>query len=330
MITYHLEKLFLILILIFAIEVGDWGQISHKQIEKLHLPWIHFDWQGDSLAHRYFDKAAITIPVKIDSLPYNFNMQFDLGAQTTMLYEKSIASYLQLEERFNKKLDTMQTPVFINGQPCPLFQHVNMALDKVVFSDLSIALYKNFGDPIPSDSVKTFTSKHIGTIAPDLFQNKILLIDYPNQRICIIDSLPGIISRKTHFTTIKVEDGRIKLPFTINSKQYDILFDTGSSIFSVLTSKDNSTIFTTPNQPVVDSIVGEQWGQKIVVYGKKITSKVSIGLYNMPKDFVYYLPSKSEKALEDELKIVGLTGNAYFLKNILIIDYKNKLFGIYK
>jgi hypothetical protein len=43
--------------------------------------------------------------------------------------------------------------------------------------------FENF-DEIPKDSVNTKSEKHIGTIAPDLFQNKILIIDYVNKRIC--------------------------------------------------------------------------------------------------------------------------------------------------
>lgn len=255
-------------------------------------------------------------------------MQLDLGAQSTMIYERSIAPYLQLTTELNKKIDTTQPPVFINSQPNPSFHHINLTLDRIEFPDLSVALYKNFGDPIILDSAKTPSSKHIGTIGTDIFQNGILVIDYPNQRICLIDSLPEPINRKASFINVKIEDGRLTIPFTIDSQQKDIIFDTGYSIFSILTSAENSANFAEPNQPIIDSLIGEQWGHKLVVYGKKITKTVSIGHHKMESGYVYYLPDKSQKALEDELKIIGLTGNAYFLKNIIIIDYNKKRFGI--
>ena len=52
--------------------------------------WIPFQWHGDSIGNKYFDKLAIVVPVKIDNLPYNFGMQLDLGAVETMFYEKNI------------------------------------------------------------------------------------------------------------------------------------------------------------------------------------------------------------------------------------------------
>jgi len=48
----------------------------------------------------------------------------------------------------------------------------------------------------------------------------------------------------------------------------------------------------------------------------------------MPSALVYYKIDKNEKKFEDEESIIGLTGNAYFLKNIIIIDYRNKRFGV--
>lgn len=43
------------------------------------LKWIPFKWTGDSVSGRYFDKSSMLIPVKIDNIPANFNMQFDMG-----------------------------------------------------------------------------------------------------------------------------------------------------------------------------------------------------------------------------------------------------------
>lgn len=323
-----MKKTPLTFILVLAFISTTFAQINRENIDKLPLPWIQFNWQGDSLAHRYFDKAAITIPVKIDDLPYNFNMQLDLGAVTTMFYGKPIASFMKLSSDLNNKLDTTQKPVYINSRACPLFHHIDLTLDKILFRDLSVACYTNFGDNIPTDSAQTLTSKHIGTIAPDLFQNSILLIDYLNQRICSVDSLPKEIAKKANFVPVKIKDGRIKIPFTIGSDEYNIMFDTGSSIFSIFSSVENSALFTNPMQPAVDSLIGEQWGQKIKVYGKKITKKITLGKHKMPPAMIYYLEDKSQKQFESEEHIAGVTGNAYFLQNIIIIDYRNSKFGV--
>ena len=322
---WKLIKTFLLSIIVVS---TTFGQSQIKSTKKLDLPWIKFNWQGDSLARRYFDKAAIVIPLKIDNLAYDFNAQLDLGAVETMFYGKSIKAYLEMFPLLKQKLDTTQKPIIIQGRESYSFQNINLKLDTVLFSNLKVVNLSNFGDSISIDSAKTISSKHIGTIAPDLFKNRILVIDYPNERMCVLDSLPKSIQQKADFVDIKIRKGRIKIPFTVNGKVQYVMFDTGSSIFSILTSEENSIFFAETEKPIIDSIVGEQWGQKITIYGKKISAEIKLGKHKMPFDKVYFLTDKGQKTFEDEENIIGLTGNAYFLNNTIIIDYKNNRFGV--
>jgi len=317
-----------ILFFTLLISSGAMGQLAKRKVDALHLAWIKFNWVGDSLANKYFDKLAITIPIQIDQLPYAFTAQLDLGAVNTMFYGKSITPYLQLSPELSRKLDTTNRKAEENGIPCFFFHPINLTLDKVIFRDLWVENYSNFGDSLSSDDAKNATPKLIGTIAPDLFQNKYLIIDYPNQRICLLDSLPGLIAQKTTFVPIKIRNGRIKIPFEVGSEEHDLLFDTGSSIFSVYSSAENSTLFAGPGIPISDTILGQTWGEKAAIYGKKMSTGVRLGKHKMPSALVYYKIDKNEKKFEDEESIIGLTGNAYFLKNIIIIDYRNKRFGV--
>lgn len=206
--------LFLILMLITAV---SYGQDAKKQIEKLHLPWMRFIWEGDSLAGRYFDKVGMSIPIKIDDLPYDFTAQLDLGAVHTVFYGKPLAPYLEMFPDLENKLDTALVQGYVGYDACRIFQHINLYLDKVPFKNIPIGHYADFGDSISMDSAKSNTPKHIGTIAPDLFQGKILIIDYPNQRLCVLDTMPGILQEKVDFVTFKIRKGRIKIPFVIGS-----------------------------------------------------------------------------------------------------------------
>ena len=134
--------------------------------------------------------------------------------------------------------------------------------------------------------------------------------------------------RKADFVTFKIRKGRIKIPFVIGSIEKDLLFDTGSSLFSIFTSKDNSIFFTDPTTPIVDSIIGNQWKQVFKVYGQEITKDIKFGKHKMKPSIVYSLDDKAQKKFEDEENIIGTTGNVYFLDKLVIIDYKNKKFGI--
>jgi hypothetical protein len=58
------------------------------------------------------------------------------------------------------------------------------------FKGLEVGYFENFGTTIDKDSVSSVTEKQIGTIGPDLFQNKILIIDYPQKRIGVCQEVP--------------------------------------------------------------------------------------------------------------------------------------------
>jgi hypothetical protein len=288
------------------------------------LNWIPFNWQGDSVAGRFFDKLAITIPVTLDSLPHKFNMQLDLGATTTVIYGNSIAPYLDKYNDLKSKTDTTLT-FWIQSQKNFKFKNVALKLGSVSFGNIDIGLFKNFGDSISTDSANTISEKHIGTIAPDIFQNKVLIIDYPNKRICVTDQLPKQFAA-ANFQPYKIKNGRIKIPFTINNKQEDLLFDTGSSLFSLMTTEQRAKQIA--GEKITDSIKISSWGEFYMVYGKQVNSVIKFGGKQLNPATVFYDKLSNSDTFYEEEKIWGITGNAYFLNNIVIIDYSTKRFGI--
>ncbi len=288
------------------------------------LEWIPFNWVGDSISGKYFDKLAITIPVTLDNLPNKMNMQFDLGAYETMIYGNSIKHYLTKYSELNNKLDT--TLKFrVQSQTNYKFRGVALKLGSVSFGSRNIGQFKNFGDVIPADSINTQTEKSIGTIGPDLFENRILIIDYPNKRLSVTSELPKQFS-KAYFRQFKIKDGRIKIPITINGKDEDLMFDTGSSLFSLITTTERANEIST--KPIIDSLKISSWGEYYMVYGQPIKSKIMFGQKQLNQSVVYFDKRKENENSYKNEDIWGVTGNAYFLDNIVIIDYKNKRFGV--
>jgi hypothetical protein len=289
------------------------------------LDWIPFNWNGDSVSGRYIDKLYITIPVSIENLPHKFNMQFDLGAKTTMVYGKSFEPYAQMYPQVLNKIDTNLFFWMENGKNFML-KDINFSLGRVNFGKTNLGLFKDFGDAILVDSVFTNSEKHIGTIAPDLFQDKILIIDFPKKQICVVNELP-IMYAKAKFQPYKIKDGRIKIPLTIEGKTEDLLFDTGSSLFALMTTEKRARAIS--NEKDIDSLKISSWGEYYYVYGKKIKEKIKFGQKKLSAALVFYDRLNKFDKFYDEEKIWGITGNAYFLKNTVIIDYKQRLFGVY-
>lgn len=288
------------------------------------VQWIPFKWKGDSASGRYFDKFAITIPVTVDAVPANFNMQFDLGAVKTVIYGNAIKPYLDIYPDLKNKIDTSKK-FLIQGGNHPMFTNISLKMGTTTFRNIDVGYFENFGSTIDKDSIHSTTEKHIGTIGPDLFQDKILIIDYPHNRIGVCQQLPKQYKAAT-FQPFKSDDGRIKFPLLINGKIQYLLFDTGSSIFTLTTSKEDA--LTTAAPPIADSLTVSSWGKQITFYGIKTNKAIQFGNKVLDGSLIYYDEQRTFEDFYKFVKIWGLTGNVFFLKNTVIIDYKNKLFGV--
>lgn len=283
--------------------------------QKSSLEWIPFNWEGDTISGKYIEKAYLNIPVKIDNLPHDFTMQLDLGTYQTLFYGNTINAYLEEYTSLAEKYKI------------PMFNNISLQMGPVKLDSIDIGYYNNFGDEISKDSIYSKTPKHIGTIAPDVFRDKILLIDYKSGKLAVSDSLPAEYKDlpAEKFESI---DGIMKLPFRINGKDCKLIFDTGSSPFPLATSKERALEISAP--AITDSLSGPLWwGKEITFYGLQVNKPVEFGGNLLKSSRVYY---DKEALWENEvfipLDVWGLTGNAYFLDNIIIIDYKNKLFRI--
>lgn len=288
------------------------------------LKWIPFKWTGDSISGKYFDKSSIVIPVKIENIPADFNMQFDLGAVKTVIYGNSIEPYLDFYPELKNKIDTSKK-FLIQGENNPMFTNMSLQMGTTSFKGIEIGYFKNFGVKINKDSILSKTEKHIGTIGPDLFQNKILIIDYPHKRIGVCEELPKQYKSAT-FQPFKSDDGRPKIPLVINGKTEYLMFDTGSSIFTMTTTKKDALQVASPK--VVDSLSVFSWGKKLTYYGVTINKPIKFGNKVLNGSLVYYDEQETFQDFYKFVNIWGLTGNVFFLKNTVIIDYKNKLFGV--
>lgn len=284
------------------------------------MEWIPFQWEGDTISAKYIEKAYLYVPVRIDDIPIDFKMQLDLGTMQTQFYGIPLKPYLEEFPSLATKLDS------ISGIKNIIFRNVNLQLGSVDFL-FDVWHRIDFGDDVPRDSIRSGTLKEIGTIAPDLFQDKILIIDYPSCQLAILDELP---SEYRDLPTVEFElnDGIILLPFRIDGIKQKLMFDTGSSPFPLATSKERALQIASP--AIVDSLSGPLWwGQEITFYGLEVNRPIELGGTALGKATVYYdKEGLWEEGVFKPFQIWGLAGNAYFLDRVIILDYKNKLLRV--
>ncbi|CAM3857173.1 hypothetical protein POKO110462_22285 [Pontibacter korlensis] len=292
------------------------------------MAWIPFTWVSDSVSGKQFDKLAINVPIQLEGIPHAFEAQFDLGATgTAILYEKNLSNYFKLYPSMLEKLDTTVV-VTVNNKKNPVLKGLDLELGDVVFRGQQATLYKDYGTEIPMDSIKSSRARHVGTVGAGLAKGKYLIIDYPNQRLSVQDTIPANLAARTSFVNAKVgTDNRIKVPLSIDGETHHVMFDTGASLFPLSVGTENWYKYADSTQK--DSLEVTSWGQKVFIYGAPSKVDVYLGKTKLPSTKVYsILNSKSFDNFYKKEGIIGLTGNAYFVNNVVVVDFKNKRFGV--
>ena len=154
-----------------------------------------------------------------------------------------------------------------------------------------------------------------------MFKNKVLIIDYPNERFAVCDTMP--VSYKTSFTDIELDNaGRVIIPLLLNAKKYRVLFDNGSSIFPLLVTDDKIHNFSSALN--TDTITISSWGTVYNIIGKPLKKQFVLAGQNFSGITVYTDYRKEARTNDFD----AITGNALFWDKTVIIDFKNKKFGI--
>jgi hypothetical protein len=289
--------------------------------------WVDFEWMGATVDGREFKKAAILLPVQLSGLKGHFVAQFDLGSDISELYGNAIRNYYPGREALFQTLDTLHRSTSDNGTSEYPVIGIQAKTGEYAVSELYLA--DGFGDDVPKDSLYTPSAKLVGTIGASFTKNKVLIIDFPRHRMALLDSVDGYWSRRTDFVGGRIRKGRFQLPFTIRGQISWLLFDTGASIFPLAV---DSGLWRKITGPKVgrDTLHISSWGETVPYYGAEVTTGIYLGGVRMPKAEAWYTANKRLTEFNRQEEIAGLTGNAYFLNDIIVIDFKNNRFGIVK
>lgn len=288
------------------------------------LEWVPFQWVKSWVSGRYLDKSAIRIPVTLDSLPHLFTMQLDLGTLTTAFSGNAIDPYLETYPPLKNKMDTTRH-FFAHGKKNPMLTGVDLHLGTYVFKKTDIGYHKGYGRIMEKDAIDQKTEVRIGTIGTDLFQDKILILDFRKERLAVTEQLPTSF-QDLEFVKFEKEHGRIKLPFQIDEKQERVLFDTGASFFALSTTEERAKAIS--DSVATDSLHVPSWGKYLTLYGLKIKKPLYLGTHKLKEATVYYEKTRRYDSFFTTENVWGLTGNVFFLESTVVIDYKHNLFGV--
>ncbi|MBT2556299.1 hypothetical protein J7E24_00720 [Hymenobacter sp. ISL-91] len=287
-------------------------------------PWFPFEWYTTNIKGKEY-KAAIFVPIKIQGLPANFAAQFDLGSDATVLYGDALKNYFATRAQLYALLDTTRGGMNDSG----IRNYPTTGLP-VSFGTTQVPqplLMAGYGDEVPADSLYTKSRKLVGTIGGDFVADKVLVIDYPQQRMCVLDSVDAHWQAKTTFVTSQVRNNRMHIPLTIGPRTYWVLFDTGSSLFTLTTDEQTWRGITRPGG-VTDTLAVNSWGKQVAFYAAPTQSAVYLGAHQLPPASAWFTRDQRQLEFLKAAKIDGLTGNAFFQNDVIVLDFKRKRFGV--
>ncbi len=300
-------------------EFRNW-EITQNSKNISEINWSKFYWTNRIIDGKKIEKTSMKINGQIAETDCFVNFQFDLGSDLTMIYENSFISMFKSYPKISNRIKKLKSSAeFWNSKK--VYQNFEFEFGDFKAKNKKLYVENNYGDRISEKVPNKIDQINIGTIGADFFQNKILIIDYPNQRFSICDLIPK--EYKTELINIELDKyGRVILPMKLNNKNYRILFDNGSSMFELIATEKNISKFATSKN--IDSIKVSSWGKEHYLISKMITNEIELGGKKFSKVKIY----ENRSGLGIDKETDGTAGNKLFWNNIIIIDFKNKLFGI--
>lgn len=317
-ILYSVIILILLTVIAIPVYISYWRNSStvetfHTFKEPNKISFCDIRWTSDFLGKDKIDKIAFYVPVKIKGLKGNLFMQFDSGTQTTLFYGKTLKKVLESGNSIK---------TFYDIDSLHYIQNPIINIKDNQFHAKKIRIASSLGEEKIDSS---FTV--IGTIGFDVFVNKTLILDFKKDKLAITNKEADHLGYDLSYVkNASINKFPLIIPAKIGDKNTRLFYDTGSSMFSLITS--NKRLINI-NENKADSLCCiNNWGKQLPVYKKKLNTPIKIGdlEYNNQSiygcevlDIVDYVPS---------WYLFGITGNRLFNNKIVVIDTKNNKFGI--
>lgn len=293
---------------------SKWTILNNSQ----SISWTKFEWINEELNGKYFEKTAMFIPCRVDGITNPVTFQFDLGADLTVIYENAFSSFYSQSPKLVHKIKRLRSRLQLWDNRKSI-EKLSISFGNYKAINKNGLLYQNYGKKVEIKNEND--TIHLGTIGADLFRDKVLIIDYPNKHFAICERVPSEYQK--NLIDIELDKGgRVILPMTIRNKNYRIIFDNGSSLFPIMTLAKNISNYSSSAD--IDTIQISSWGKTHSVTGKLIKDTFELAGLKFSNIKVY----ANHSGLGIDHSTDGVTGNALFWDKTIIIDFKNKKFGV--
>jgi len=268
--------------------------------ENIPIKWISSNENSHS---------ALLLPIKIKGIDRTFYMQFDSGSPVTVFYKKSLES---IAEKF-------QNQVKIDAENNTISSVFRIGKMNVASNDFEVL---DYGEKISFDDPNA--ENIIGTIGTDLLEKRITILDFKNNQCSFIEKI-----KEDAFTDFEFKKRKILIPSVIENENLKLLYDTGTSGYELITTKEIWQQYRNKNS-TIKTEKGNSWGNTLSVYSASAKKKIQFKNTTLNLSEVTYIEGTSslQKFLMKRSGMQGMIGNKLFLNHKLILDCRNEKFKL--
>lgn len=267
---------------------------------------IAFNWEKDSINGKLIDKIAMSVPFTIENQTYRF--QFDLGANTTLIYDKCFEKTELIKSKEIRPND------FAAGHSMFVVKNQNLKIDNFEIKNYDLQGLLNFEQ-----------GEVCGVVGSDIFKDKYVTINFSKKEIEVSDKLKRKLLKQIQFVDAKYINNKLHVPITIDDKTYYFLYDSGASIFPMITYKENMKQII-ENREIVENFNLKNFNNPLILRAVDINKNIQLGNNNFMVKQLWFTDEDYFGFKQQDID--GIIGNDFFYDKIIVLDFKNKRFGI--
>ncbi|GAB3333055.1 hypothetical protein GCM10027429_13180 [Marivirga atlantica] len=253
--------------------------------------------------------AALLLPVNLKGIDKLFYMQLDFGSPTTIFYKAPLES---IREKFPMQISF---PKKTNGIPLAL---------KLQNMQVSSNSFKVIDYGVKVDFENKENKNIIGTLGTDLLEKRIVTLDFKNDLCSFSERVLA-----EGFSDFEFKKRRILLPATIGNENLKFMYDSGTSGYELIVSKEDWKKFRS-GEGKEKTDKGNSWGNTLKIVSAPANQKIQFVDTTLSLSEVTYIEgtSKIQHALMALSGMQGMIGNRLFLNHKIILDCKNEKFKV--
>lgn len=267
--------------------------------------WVAADFGGQLEPH-----SAILVPVRLAGVERQMYMQLDLGTPSTVFLAERIEELRERQADLRQGHDADKHPV-VHDLALQVGT-VALRLASARLISKAAGAKPNWADPeVPIV---------IGTLGSDLLEGRVLVLDYRRQLLDVATQVPEHLASTPAYPMALIER-RVLLSAEMEGRPLQLMLDTGSSAFALLTSESTWSRLATPGQAARQFAV-KSWDRRLTAHVAPTEARITLGGQSLALQHVSYISGTDWKqTLAMRLSPMGgMTGNKLLIDKVLVLD----------